>query len=317
MPARRQKRATLTEAELLTWFDKLSNWGRWGAKDELGTLNLITPEKRLAAMRLVREGVAVSCARPIDKGVASDVPNPSLHFMLSSGESWVGKRSREPEQMALDFMGLVFHGFTVTHLDCLCHFFWKGRMYNNRPGDVVTTSEGGKACSAEAVRDGIITRGVLLDIAKLRGKKWLEAGEAVFPDELEAAEKKAGVRVSEGDALLVRLGWYRRRKEVGPGQGAERPGLHPATLPWLRKRGVSLLIADASQDVVPGDYKTLFRPIHQIGIVAMGLWLVDAANLEDLARRCQTSRRWEFLFFVAPLRFPGATGSPINPIAMF
>ena len=313
-----RSRKVPTEAEVLRWFDTLSNWGRWGPDDELGTLNLITPAKRLEAVRLVRKGIAVSCARPIEKGVATDVPHPPLHFMMSTGETWVGKHSREPAQMALDFMGLVFHGFTVTHLDCLCHFFWKGKMYNGRRADVVTASSGASVCSAETVRDGIVKRGVLLDVAKAKGKKWLEAGEAVFPEDLEMAERQAGVRVTEGDALLVRLGWYRRRKEVGPpGDGAERSGLHAATLPWLRERGVSLIVADASHDVVPGEYKTLFRPVHQIGIVAMGLWLLDAANLEELAQHCGRLKRWEFLFTVAPLRFPGATGSPVNPLAVF
>ncbi|MDO8532489.1 MAG: metallopeptidase family protein [Dehalococcoidia bacterium] len=182
-----RSRKVPTEAEVLKWFDTLSNWGRWGPDDELGTLNLITPAKRLEAVRLVRKGIAVSCARPIEKGVATDVPYLPLHFMMSTGETWVGEHSHEPTQMALDFMGLVFHGFTVPHLDCLCHFLWKGKMYNGRRADVVTVSSGASVCSAETVRDGIVTRGVLLDVARAKGKKWLEAGDAVFPEHLDEA----------------------------------------------------------------------------------------------------------------------------------
>ena len=159
---------------------------------------------------------------------------------------------------------------------------------------------------------------MLLDITKVRGKEWLEGGEGVFPEDLEAAEEAQGVRVEEGDALCLRLGWYKRRNQVGSApRSIGRPGLHAATLPWLHQRGVALIAADASQDVSPSGYETLDIPIHQVGIVAMGLWLVDSANFEELAQRCQELKRWEFLFTLAPISFPGVTGSPLTPLAVF
>ncbi len=133
---------------------------------------------------------------------------------------------------------------------------------------------------------------------------------------MEAAEAAQGVRVEEGDALLLRLGWYKRRQELGP-PASGRPGLHAETLPWLRERGVSIIVADASQDADPSGYPELGLPVHRVGIVAMGLWLIDAANFEELARVCNDLNRWEFMFIVAPLRFHNATGSPVNPLAVF
>ena len=309
-----------TESEVLEFFTTLSNWGRWGENDTLGTLNLISPQKRVQAAHLVGQGVAIGCARPISKGMESDVESPPpVHFMLESGEGWVtpSGASRGPRQTARDFFGLVFHGITVTHVDALGHVFWEGKTYNGRPAEAVSTAQGATEHSIEALKDGVVTRGVLLDITRVRGKEWLEGGEGVFPEDLEAAEKAQGVRVEEGDALCLRLGWYKRRNQVGPApRSIGRPGLHAATLPWLHRRGVALIAADASQDVSPSGYEKVDIPIHQVGIVAMGLWLIDTANFEDLAQKCQELNRWEFLFTLAPIRFPGVTGSPLTPLAI-
>ena len=300
-----------TEEELLGYFDSLSNWGRWGPDDELGTLNLITPQKRLEAIGTVRDGLSIGCARPIvAEGPAADVLIPPLHFMLRSGESPASTGSA-------DFLGLAFHGLTISHVDTLGHQFWDGQMYNGRPQSVITTEQGSMVCSVETMKDGIVTRGVLLDITKLKGKPYLDAGEAIFPADLEAAEQAQGVRLTEGDALLVRTGWYRRRLEQGPYPvSRHRPGLHAATLPWLRERGVALICADASQDVVPSGYERLPMPVHTIGLVAMGLCLMDACQFEELVVESQRRGRWEFLFVVAPLRFRYATGSPTTPLAI-
>ena len=169
------------------------------------------------------------------------------------------------------------------------------------------------------MKDGVVTRGVLLDIAKLKGKDYMDAGEAVFTDDLEAAEEAQGVRVEPGDALCLRFGWYKRRLEQGPSRG-RREAWTPCSrrLPWLHERGVSILFADASQDVHPApEYPNVSPPIHKVGIVYMGLWLIDAGNCEELVEVCERLGRWEFMFTVAPLVFKNATGSPINPVAIF
>ena len=303
-----------TEEEVLGYMSSLSNWGRWGSDDELGTLNLITPEKRAQAGRLVREGISVTCSRLIVPEMAPDVSRiPPLHYMITTGES---APSSGPGSSS-DFIGLSYHGYTVTHLDSLCHQFWDGKMYNGQAASLITADSKATAGDIDKAQNGVVTRGVLLDITRVRGKEWLEAGEAVFPEDLEAAEDAQGVRVEEGDALHLRLGWDKRREKLGPHPAPGRPGLHAATLPWLHQRGVSILSADASQDVDPSGYPNIGLPIHKVGMVAMGLWLIDAGASEELAKVCQRLNRWEFMFVVAPLRFYRATGSPVNPLAVF
>ncbi|MDO8751314.1 MAG: cyclase family protein, partial [Dehalococcoidia bacterium] len=219
---------------------------------------------------------------------------------------------------SMDFIGMAFHGATITHVDSLAHQFWDGKMYNGKPASLVNARQRATAGGIEAIEDGVVTRGVLLDIAALKGKPWLEAGEGVFTEDLEAAEKAQGVRVEEGDALLVRMGWYKRRQQLGPiPLPAVHPGVHAAALPWLHSRGVSILAADAPEDVVPNTYPRLGLPLHKVGIIGMGLWLIDAGNFEELAQVCNRLHRWEFMFVMAPLRFPHATGSPVNPLAIF
>ena len=261
--------------------DSLSNWGRWGPDDELGTLNLITPEKRAQASNLVREGISITCSRLIVPEITPDAYLlPPMHYMIRTGDSGP---SSGPGGSS-DFIGLSFHGVTITHLDSLCHQFWNGNVYNGKPASLVNAEQKATAGTIDRVQNGVVTRGVLLDITQAKGRDWLEAGEGVFTEDLEAAEEAQGVHVGEGDALLLRLGWYKRRQELGPLNGVGRPGLHAETLPWLHRRGVSIIAADASQDTDPSGYPTVGLPIHQVGIVAMGLWLIDAANFEELAR---------------------------------
>lgn len=304
-----------TENEVLGYMQSLSNWGRWGKDDQLGTFNLITPEKVAQAASLAREGITVTCARPILFENAPDVTSiPPLHYMIRAGT----EAAASGPGGASDFIGLSFHGLTITHLDSLSHQFWDGKMYNGFPANLITAERGATVGSIDAVKNGVVTRGVLLDITKVRGVDWLEGGDAIFPDDLEAAEEAQGVHVESGDALLLRLGWFKRRTQLGPvPPSVGRPGLHAATLPWLHQRGVSLIAADASQDVAPSGYSRIPLPVHSVGIVAMGLWLIDAANCEELVEVCQRLSRWDFMFMMAPLRLHNTTGSPVNPLAVF
>ncbi|MCC7105093.1 MAG: cyclase family protein [Chloroflexi bacterium] len=302
-----------SEEEVLGYAEKVSNWGRWGPEDELGTLNLIAPEKRLAAFQSVREGFSVGCARPImhEGAGAADVLWQPLHFMLRSGEN-------DASTGAADFVGFAFHGLTVSHVDTLAHQFLGEHMYNGREKSTTTTEQGAVACSVETMKDGLITRGVLFDIPRLKNKPYLEAGEAVFPEDLEEAEAAQGVKIGEGDALLLRTGWYKRRLEQGPWHiWGERPGLHAATIPWLHERGVSMVAGDAAQDAVPSGYERFPMPLHNIAMTMMGLCLFDNLQFEDLAPECERRKRWEVLFIAAPLRIRHGTGSPTTPLAVF
>jgi kynurenine formamidase len=309
-----------TEEEVLGYFEKLSNWGRWGADDELGTPNLITPEKTKRALSLVHEGVGVSLARDVLWESAPDVPSPPVHFMLESGEGWASgdKVSARANAAAIDYIGMVFHGLAVTHVDALSHFFWDGKTYNGKPAHLVSTSLGATVCSVLEARAGFMTRGVLVDVPMLRGIDWLERGEGVMPDDILAAEERCGFRVEEGDILLVRTGQLRRRMVEGPvDRSAGSTACQAACLPLIHERGVAVLGSDTGNDVSPSQYQKVTQPIHQVGITAMGLWILDNADLEALAEACRERNRWQFLVTINPLRLHNATGSPVNPIAVF
>ncbi len=309
-----------TEDEVLGYFQSLSNWGRWGDDDQLGTLNLITPDKRKRATQLVQEGTTVSCARPITYDLAPDVSSPPLHYMIESGEGWASgdKVSARPTAVSIDFFGLVFHGGTITHMDSLAHFFWEGKMYNGRPAHLVSTSMGATVESIDVVKDSIVTRGVLVDVPMVRGIDWIERGEGAMPEDIEAAEERCGFRVEEGDVLLIRTGQLKRRNVEGPvGPAAGSTACHAACLPLFHQRGIALIGSDTGNDINPRTYERVPSPIHQVSLVAMGLWILDNANLEDLAEACRERNRWEFLISISPLRMQNGTGSPVNPVAVF
>jgi kynurenine formamidase len=296
----------------------LSNWGRWGPDDQRGTLNLITPEVTRRALSLPREGVTVSCARRITYEATPDSPRPPQHYMLGAGD---GYRSGEgpDRQVATDYFGLVFHGHTITHIDSLAHFMWDGQLYNGVSSRRVTVSEGATSHSIDAAHQGIVTRGVLVDAPMLRGQELVERGDGVGLDDVERAEEQCKVRISEGDVLLLRTGQLGHRERTGPVDVARvgSAGPLPELLPWLRERGVAVLGSDTGNDVTPSGYERLSNPMHQVGIVAMGLWILDNAWLDDLAAACQSRQRWEFLLTINPLRLTNATGSPVSPIAVF
>ena len=309
-----------SEQEVIGYVKTLSNWGRWGAEDELGTINLITPAKRAAAARLVRDGVAVTGARPIVTDITPDTTFQAMRFMIDSGE---GRDTAPPERVlarrgASEFVGMVFHGYTVTHIDTPAHFFWEGKLYNGRSCNLITSREGATVEAVELLHDGVVSRGVLLDVARTRGVRWLAPGEGVIPEDLEAAERAAGVRVESGDILVVRTGYYARRLAEGPASPlqAGSPGPHAALLPWLKERGVAVWGSDTHNDVAPTPYPAMGHPFHIGALVGLGLWLIDNMNLEDIAQACAARGRWEFLLTLAPLRLRNVTGSPLNPIAL-
>jgi kynurenine formamidase len=203
-------------------------------------------------------------------------------------------------------------------LDSCGHVFWGGKMYNGFPSSRVT-AEGATVQSVDVAKDGIFSRGVLLDIPRLRGVKWLEPGDKIHVAELEAAEAAAGISVEPGDVLFVRTGAARKRAEEGPWdlfvQGV--PGLSADCLEFIHSRGVAVLGSDSGSDAAPSGYEVVFEPIHQVGLVAMGLWLIDFADLDPAAAACAERGRWEFAVSIGPLRIDKGSGSPINPLAIF
>lgn len=308
------------EGEVLGWLDSLSNWGRWGSEDQLGCLNLIGPAQRRRAAGLVSEGVTVSCARPVTTEMAADVTYQVQRFMVDSGEGrdTDGPERRYARRGAAEFIGMVFHGQTITHIDAMSHYSWGGLMYNGTPASRVTSREGAQSHSIEAAYGGIVGRGVLLDLPAVLGADWLPPTEPVMPEDLEAAERAQGVRVEEGDILLVRTGNYRMRLERGALAPSDpMTACQAACAPWFNERGIAMLGTDTSNDVRPNPYATIGNPLHTICLVSLGLWFIDNANLEELAAACAGRGRYEFMLTLAPLRLRNVTGSPVNPIAMF
>src|SRR5216684_3834475 len=293
----------VTDAEYERWKKELSNWGRWGKDDEIGALNLITPEKRKQAAGLVREGFSVSLAGDADTVQAVDNPNPYDVKMLAIGN---------------DRIGVAYHGIAHTHLDSLAHINDNGVFYNGYKPDADAVLKGGHAKnSIHNVKNGIFTRGILIDIPRLKGVAYLEPGTPIYVEDLEAWEKQAGVKVSAGDALFVRTGVWARRKEVGPWlRGRLAAGLDPSVLPWIRKRDVALLGSESALSAVPippqitnGDD---YLPVHNFVLVALGMNLFDDCDLDAVGDAAAARKRWEFLLTAAPLPMPKGTGSPIN-----
>src|SRR5688572_724960 len=301
-------RRAVTEAEYERWKKDLSNWGRWGKDDQIGALNLITPAKRRQAAGLVREGFSVSLASDADTVKAVDNANPYEHTMNNIGS---------------DRIAVSYHGIAHTHLDSLAHVNANGVFYNGyTPDPEAVLKQGHQRNSIHNVKNGILTRGVLIDIFRLRGVPYLEPGTPIYVEDLEAWEKKAGVRVSSGDALFVRTGVWARRKAVGPwlrgrAEGGRSAGLHPSVIPWLKARDIALLGSDHPQYVSPGDAGPPRGAVHDFALVYLGVHLFDNCDLEALAEAAATRNRWDFLLTAAPIPIRGGTGSPLNPIATF
>jgi len=228
-----------------------------------------------------------------------------------------GPDPRPLASYVVDTISVSYHGNNTTHLDALSHLYIQGQIYNGFPQTSYTDRGAGKD-DVMAFKNGIFTRGLLFDIPKLKGVPYLGDDEPIYPEDLEAWEKKAGFRLESGDAMLVRTGRWLRVKEKGPlNLNVATPGLYASCCKWMRERGVAILGSDVVQDVRPSRVEGVNQPIHQIGLRAMGLPLIDNCILEELGEAAAKRRRWAFLLTVNPLRVPGATGGPVNPIATF
>ena len=306
---------TVTQADMDRWKVELSNWGRWGKDDQNGTLNLITPAKRKQAVGLMKEGIPVSLARDAATEKDIDIPLPYEDVMVADGS---GRPS------ASDRISVQFHGLAHTHLDSLAHHFMRDKMYNGYPRkDYVTMQSGATKNSIINVKSGVFTRGILMDIPRLKGVPYLEPGTPIYVEDLEAWEKQAGVKVSAGDAVFIRTGRWVRRAKLGPWSDGKQAGLDASVIPWLKKRDIALLGSEAALSVTPiPPTSTItdpddYSPVHNFVLVALGMPLFDNCDLSALSEAAAVRKRWEFLLTAAPLPLRAGTGSPINPIAYF
>ena len=235
--------------------------------------------------------------------------------------------SRARSASAVEYIGLVYHGPNCTHLDTPAHLFWEGKVYNDRPAMLTTSEHGAIWCPVTNMKDGVIGRGVLLDVPRSKGVDALPAGHAVTPDELSAAAAAQGVDIGEGDIVLMRTGrWHPAAAEAAeaakavsddPAHWHAMSGWHPACMPWLHEHDVAMIGCDYPQDVIPAVYDDLPGGVHVLALVAMGMPLIDNCDLEALAATCAELGRWDFQFVLSPLRLAGGSGSPVNPLALF
>lgn len=301
-PPVNDSRASVEDYE--RWMTELSNWGRWGKDDELGAANLVTATKRKQALALAKTGETVSLSHNPIMDKAADANDPLAHTININTQSGIAVERQE----------FSFHGSTFTHLDALCHVSHNGKLYNgNLFQDVVTKDGGCNKLSITNYKNGIVTRGVLLDIPRLKGVPYLEAATHVYREDVEAWEKKSGVKVGPGDAIFLRTGRWARREKEGP--FANLSGYDGSFAPFLKQRDVSFIGSDGIQDV--GRVSAFSLPIHQIALVALGVDIFDNLDLEALSEAAARNNRWEFLFVVAPIPVTTGTGSLVNPIAIF
>jgi kynurenine formamidase len=307
-------RFDMTESEFRTLFQAVSNWGRWGEHPERGALNHLTPERVAAATRLVRSGITVTLSLPLNTEERPDSPMPADHHMTMLTDVDIGSGS---VRFAKDYIGVDYHNDGHSHIDAFSHVAFDGHFYGGEPERCVT-ARGAAAGTIDILKDGLVGRGVLLDVPRRRGVPWLEPGDHVFRDDLEAAEQAQGVRVGSGDILLVRTGHARRLRELPPWDTTRlKVGLHPSAASFLSERSIAALGSDGNNDTAPSTTEGVSFPIHVLAINAMGIHLLDYLQFEDLVEQCETAQRWEFLFVAAPLRVVKGTGSPLNPIAIF
>ncbi|MDW3647115.1 MAG: cyclase family protein [Bacteroidia bacterium] len=291
--------------QLKTWQKEVSNWGRWGKEDQKGSLNLITAEKKVAAAALVQEGVSVSLAYPLSKEENINNGDPLIHQLGTSGQ-WAG-----------DTYTINYHGYAHSHIDALCHIAGDELLYNGFPADS-RKANGAEKLGIQQMSEGIFSRGILVDIPWLKELDYLEPGTPILASDLDAWEKKSGIKVESGDILLIRTGKLACEKQRGPWKYSENAaGLHASAVSWLRERDIAVLGSDGASDLFPSGVEGQSHPVHLLVLHSMGTPILDNLNLEDLLMEAKKQNRWAFLFTAAPLRIEGGTGSPLNPIAIF
>ena len=302
----------MTEAEFRSLYERLRGQVPWTPEDRRGALNYLTPATVLAAVSEVRLGRTVSLAAPMEHWPTADNPDPVEYQMLGP----LGADAGPGLSFSMDRIAMNIHGNADSHIDALCHVIFDGELYNRVAADTVTEA-GAAELSIGLAADGIVGRGVLIDVPRSRGVPWLEPGDHATEADLLAAERDQQVRIGQGDIVLVRVGHRQRRHEQGPWDATRaRAGLHPAALALLAQRRIAALGSDGNNDTAPSGVVGVAFPVHVLAVNALGLHLLDYLQFAELTRACAAAGRWSFLCVIAPLRLPTGTGSPVNPIAI-
>lgn len=297
--APKPSRPAVTGEQVDRWMNEANNWGRWGKEDELGTINLITPAKRQQAVRLATTATVVSLSHRPELIPKAKPEGAGAHLEIKLNLLEVGFTTED--QL------LAFHGSTFTHIDALCHGDYDGKIYNGYPLKQMVSERGCQKLGIHNLQGGIVTRGVLIDIPRLKGVAALEGGTPVYIEDIEAWEKQAGVKIAAGDAIFLHTGrWTSGRTS----------GFDISVAPWLKARDVALVGTDGTLDVA-GQVPNHTLPLHKYVLVALGMNIIDNADFSALAATAAKLKRWEFMFVAGPIATPGGTGSPLNPVGIF
>ena len=313
---------TVTAEEVLEVATRCNNWGRWGDEDQLGTVNLIDAACVRDAAALVRTGKVISCALPYDangpqSGAAGRV-NP-IHVMLHDGAD-VAVNAPNPRKVLRSADDAVYMPLQCgTQWDALSHIFHDGKMYNGYPAELVTSSGAAKN-GIQNYRDKIVTRGILLDMARYRGVDWLEPGDGISGQDLAECAESVGITPRPGDALLVRTGMMARvraNESWGGYAGGDAPGIALSGAEWLCQNDIAIVATDTwGMEVRPNQTEDIYQPLHIVLIVNAGMLIGEIFDLEELAADCAADGVYEFMFAAPPLPFTNAVGSPLNPLAI-
>ena len=303
----------MARAEFDALLATVDNAGRWGDQDERGTLNLITPDVRRAASSEVQTGITVSLAREMVHGEPPGGFGPITVDVTVLSDSILGP-SDGSVVWAAEQTTLFYHGWSYTHIDALTHLAYRGRGYNNVPS-AHAPPVGQTRNSVAAMSDGIVSRGVLIDLPALKGVPYVAPGGAITADDFKAWEERTGLRVRQGDILLVRSGRWSEAASAANVTGSA--GIHPSAAAWLHERGVAALGDEGGTDTTPTAVAGINSPLHVLALVGMGMPLIENLDLERLASEAAAQNRWTFLLVMAPINVRGATGSALNPIAIF
>lgn len=320
-------RRKLTRQDLAEAAEKYKNWGKWGADDEIGTLNYTRPEDIVAAAGLVRKGKVISLALNYDQfgpqGAKSKYPpmgriNP-LHVMLRTGtDAYSGVLDKRGIRAADDLIIMPLQ--CGTQWDGLGHIFYESSMYNGYDCRNVTTS-GAEKCGIEKTKNKMVGRGVFLDVPRVMGKPWLEDGYAITGDDLDKTAAAHKVEVRRGDYVIVRTGQMEAKLEAGSWDGypgGDAPGLAFETIDWIHRKQIAAISTDTwGNEVRPNESEPgINQPWHWITIPIMGLTMGEIFYLTDLAKDCAEDKVYEFMFVGPALPITGAVGSPTNPLAI-
>jgi len=285
-------------------FHQVKNWGRWGADDQLGSVNLITPAKRKQALSLAKTGQTVSLVHNPLTEKSEDNASPFEHTMNPG--------------FTTDTYRVSYHGYSHSHIDALCHILYKDQTYNGYARAVVNTDKGCTKLGIDNLKQGLVTRGVLIDIPRLKGVPYLEPGTAVYQEDVEAWEKMSGAKIASGDVILLRTGRWARRAKLGPWPvGRNAAGFHASIIPFIKARGVAIVGSDDAAEVTPTMVTGVALPVHTLLVTALGIHILDNQDLEALAETAAKLKRWEFMMVINPLPVTGGTGSPLNTLAIF